>query len=108
VGDKKIMKEFTLPKWQVYFASAIGIFLFFLNFYVIFEGFGSIFEEFWSCLLIVTTLALYLAFIIMTIRSPVKPLKQLTKEELADHDYEKILIDYDNSISRSFGSQMDL
>jgi hypothetical protein len=36
VGSEKIMGEFALPKWQIYFASMFGFFLFTMNFVIIF------------------------------------------------------------------------
>jgi NRAMP (natural resistance-associated macrophage protein)-like metal ion transporter len=35
VGSEKIMGEFVLPKWQIYFASIFGVFLFSMNFVII-------------------------------------------------------------------------
>ena len=36
VASPKIMGEFVLPKWQIYFASTFGVFLFTMNFVIIF------------------------------------------------------------------------
>jgi Mn2+/Fe2+ NRAMP family transporter len=36
VGSPKIMGDFALAKWQIYFASGFGVFLFTMNFVIIF------------------------------------------------------------------------
>jgi Mn2+/Fe2+ NRAMP family transporter len=87
VGDEKVMKDFALPKWQVYFAWAFGIFLFVLNFYVVFSNSDTIFHNVWLFISIVVGAAVYLTFIVLAIKAPVYPLKKLTEEELKDHDY---------------------
>ena len=46
----------------------------------------------------------YLAFIGISIVAPVSELKKLTKEEIDDHEYDKIVIS--DETSEEFGSQM--
>lgn len=101
VGSPKIMGDFAVPKWQIYFASTFGVFLFTMNFVIIFME--SQFNDWKPVLGIVVISIIYIAFIVQSILEPLSPLKKMTKAEMEDHEYERIIIDDD--ISESFESQ---
>ena len=101
VGSPKIMGDFVLPKWQIYFASTFGVFLFTMNFVIIFLE--AKFEDWRPVLLIVAVSIIYIAFIVQSILEPLSPLKKMTKAEMEDHEYDRIIIDDD--FSESFDSQ---
>lgn len=91
VGSPKIMGDFVLPKWQIYFASTFGVFLFTMNFVIIFME--AQFSNWKPVLAIVAVSIIYIAFIVRSILEPLSPLKKMTKAEQEDHEYERIIID---------------
>lgn len=95
VGNKKVMATFALPKGQIIFASIFGVFLFTLNFFVVFQDAATVFDSWWKIALVSTVSLLYLTMIGICIMEPVQLLKKLTKEEINDHEYEKIIIQDD-------------
>ena len=100
VGSTKIMGDFALPKWQIYFASTFGVFLFTMNFVIIFME--AQFDDWKPVAAIVLVSIIYIAFIVQSILEPLTNLKRMTKAELEDHEYERIIIDDD--FSESFDS----
>lgn len=97
VGSKRIMGDFAMPKWQIYFASTFGIFLFTMNFVIIFME--AQFDNWKPVAAIVLVSIIYIAFIVQSILEPLTNLKRMTKAELEDHEYERIIIDDDFSDS---------
>ena len=81
------MGTFAMSKYNAIFASAFGVFLFSLNFRVVFMDLLDD-VQWWQVLL----LCLYIFCIIMVIREPVTELAPMTEEELADHEYDRILV----------------
>jgi hypothetical protein len=98
VGSPQIMGDFVLPKWQIYFASTFGVFLFGMNFVIIFIE--ADFEDWKPIAVIVLVSIVYIGFIVQSIIEPLSPLKKMTKAEIEDHEYERIIID--NDFSESF------
>ena len=94
------MGDFALPKWQIYFASTFGVFLFTMNFVIIFME--AQFDDWKPVAAIVLVSIIYIAFIVQSILEPLTNLKKMTKAELEDHEYERIIIDDD--FSESFDS----
>lgn len=93
VGNRKVMgPTFVLPRGQIIFGTIFGTFLFVLNFVVIFQDPGSTFDTWWKIALIVIGSLLYVTLIGICIMEPVQILKKLTKEELEDHGYEKLIV----------------
>ena len=45
-------------------------------------------------MLLIPTL-FYLSMIHIAFDEPIKPLKKITKDEIEDHEYKRIIIDYD-------------
>ena len=93
------MGQFALPKWQIYFASGFGIFLFTMNFVIIFME--AEFEDWKPWVTIGLVSIIYIGFIISSIMEPLSNLKKMTKAELEDHEYERIIVD---DFSESFDS----
>ena len=89
VSDTNILGQFALPKWQLYFASFMGVGLFMGNFAILFDG-----DTYsWYAYVIISFVTLiYAIFIYLVIREPVKPLNMITTEELEDHEYERLEI----------------
>lgn len=81
------------------FASIFGIFLFTLNFVQIFDGAKDMSD--WIYVPIFMVGAVYISFIIITIKEPLSPLRRITKEELEDHEYDRIEIDAGTSTLES-------
>ncbi len=86
VGSPLIMGEFVLPKWQIYFASAFGVFLFTMNFVIIFLE--SEFDNWKPVVGLAIMSIIYIAFIVQSILEPLSPLKKMTKAEMEDHEYD--------------------
>lgn len=95
------MGEFALPKWAMAFASTFGVLLFTMNFVIIFME--AELNDWRLIAFIVVMSLIYIAFIIQTIMEPLSELKKLTKAELEDHEYERIIIEDD--IAESFESK---
>ena len=78
VGNKKIMGDFAVSKWQIGIASFLGTSLFLMNFVLIFKDFT------WDLLHILPTALIsiiYLTLISITIYEPVQDLQKMTKAE---------------------------
>jgi natural resistance-associated macrophage protein len=97
VGSQKVMGQFRIAKWQIYFASTFGVLLFTMNFVIFFSD--SEFTSWKTVAMVVVFCMVYVGFIINCIVEPISELKKLTKAELDDHEYERIVIDDDFSDS---------
>lgn len=85
------MGQFALPKKYILTAGGFGFLLFSMNFVILFSEFGETLKA--NPLIFVGVLAgslIYLGFIIKVITEPVTQLKQMSKEEMDDHEYERI------------------
>ena len=71
-----------------------------MNFVIIFME--AQFEDWKPVAAIVLVSIIYIAFIVQSILEPLTNLKKMTKAELEDHEYERIIIDED--FSESFES----
>ena len=71
-----------------------------MNFVIIFME--AQFTDWRPVAVVVLISIIYIAFIVQSIMEPLTPLKKMTKEELEDHEYERIIIDED--FSESFES----
>ena len=94
------MGIFALPKWEIWFASIFGILLFSMNFIIIFME--ADFDSWRPIALICIISIIYLSFIISTVMEPLKDLKKMTKAEMEDHEYERIIIE--DEFSNSYDS----
>lgn len=72
-----------------------------MNFVIIFME--AQFEDWKPVAAIVLVSIIYIAFIVQSILEPLTNLKKMTKAELEDHEYERIIIDDDFS-ENSFDS----
>ena len=90
-SSPNIMKEFAIPKWQWLPASAFGTGLFLMNFVLIFQKDASF--QFIHYVLIVTASLFYFFVIIKAITEPTTPLKQITQEEMENHEYDQIEVE---------------
>ena len=99
-SSKHIMGQFAISKTSTYFASGFGVVLFLMNFVIIF--YESDLTQVWIILVIVVLSVIYISFIVVVILEPTKPLKRITKEELEDHEFDRVVIDDD--FSESFDS----
>ena len=87
------MNDFAVPKWQIWFASTFGVFLFTMNFVIIFTETNM--DDWRFVLIVVIVSIIYIAFIIASIIEPLTTLKKMTKAELEDHEYDRIIIEDD-------------
>ena len=87
VGDKKIMGDFAVSKGQIIFSTFFGVFLFLMNFVVVFTDFTWDWEHIVPTALLTV---IYLVLIAVTIFEPTTDLKEMTKEEIEDHEYERV------------------
>ena len=72
VGNEKIMGSFVLPRKQILFASTFGLFLFSMNFVILFSEFGeTLLENPLLLLLVIAASFIYLGFIFVAITEPV-------------------------------------
>ena len=53
---------------------------------------GSTFENTFAVFLTGLGIITYLTFLILVIREPIHPLKSMTKREMDDHEYDRVLI----------------
>jgi natural resistance-associated macrophage protein 2 len=97
VGSTKVMGQFALPQWQIIFASTFGFLLFSMNFVIIFME--SNFDSWVPVAAIVVVSIIYVGFILQSIMEPLSKLKRMTKAEMEDHEYDRIIIDDDLSES---------
>jgi hypothetical protein len=67
VGNPKIMGPFALPKWEIICASLVGFGLFFMNFFLLFDGNSM---AWYIILLIVVISVIYIYIIIKAIIEP--------------------------------------
>ena len=103
VGSKKIMGDFALSKYHIWFASGFGTFMFFSNFIQIF---GTLeLTQFYVFVPVMFLTIVYLSLIITAIQEPLSPLKKITKEELEDHEYDKIIIEGGDTLSETVTSE---
>lgn len=79
------MGVFAINKYNAIFAIFFGTFLFGLNFRVVFTELEDNIN-WWHALLFL----IYIALIIKVVIEPVGELKEMTPEELDDHEYEKL------------------
>tara|TARA_B110000305_G_C18904199_1_gene387760 strand:- start:82 stop:441 length:360 start_codon:yes stop_codon:yes gene_type:complete len=89
VGNKKIMGDFAVSKGQIIFSTFFGVCLFLMNFVVVFTDFS------WDWQHVVPTailIVVYLALIIIAIIEPTSELKEMTREEQEDHEYERVQV----------------
>jgi hypothetical protein len=91
------MGIFKLNSSTTVIASFFGFLLFAMNFVVIFiDGqFDSPFKIVITAILSIC----YLTFIAIVIIEPIKPLRKQTREELEDHEYERVVIEEVSTIS---------
>lgn len=105
VGSEKIMGEFVVPKKQIMFAATFGTLLFSMNFVVIFTQYGEFLRNNPVLLvLVVATSVVYLTLIYIAIKEPVSQLKQQTKEEIENQEYDRVLVDDLNNSDEVFPS----
>lgn len=71
-----------------------------MNFVIIFME--AKFNDWKPVFVVVCVSIIYIAFIVQSILEPLTKLKKMTKAELEDHEYERIIIDDD--FSESFES----
>jgi hypothetical protein len=88
--SKNIMGEFALSTNHLVFATAAGTLLFLMNFVIIFIT--TPFTEWWEYAAIGAFALVYIVFIFMAITEKTKPLRNITKEELEDHEYERLTV----------------
>jgi len=93
------MGEFKLSTFWTGFAVLFGLMLFLMNFSILFLN--TKFTEY-ILMPVISISFVYLMFIVVVIVEPTTPLKKITKEELEDHEYKRVIID--NDISQSFDS----
>ena len=91
VGSKDIMGDFAISRPQVAFASGFGFLLFIMNFVEIYNNAKVV--SVWIMLLIIIASLIYISFIIIAIREPLSPLRKMTKEEIEDHEYDRVEVD---------------
>ena len=91
VGSEKIMGQFAVSKGQIWFASTFGTFLFLMNFVIIFLD--ATFDQWWKWALVVLFTVVYIAFIMIAILEPIKPLRKQTKAEMEDHEFDRIIVE---------------
>lgn len=91
VGNKKVMNLFVLGKWNMWFATVVGVILFVFNFVVLF-GNGKTYD-WWFILIILIVGIIYMILIVKAICEPVKNLQELTEEEMNDHEYDQLIVD---------------
>jgi Mn2+/Fe2+ NRAMP family transporter len=100
-SQEKIMGPFKMSKAATVFATAFGIFLFLMNFVLLFNGTDFNTTE---IILIVLVAIVYISFCLSVVMEPVKPLKKMTREEYEDHEFDRVIID--SEISGSFDSDI--
>lgn len=94
VASEKIMGSFALPWQYIMFAATFGFLLFSMNFVILFSEFGETLKENPLILLgVIAASTIYLCFIVHAIREPVTELKKMTKEEMEDHEYERVEVE---------------
>ena len=77
------------------FATFFGIFLFLMNFIILFMN--NSFDDTVFNIVVCLLCMIYLSLIAKTILEPTTFLKKLSKEQLEDHEYQKIIIDEEES-----------
>lgn len=75
VSSERIMKDFALPRCQIIFASSFGLFLFTMNFVIIFSDQSAAMSNPLLFTAVLIGSCIYIGFIITAIREPVKSLK---------------------------------
>ena len=93
------MQEFTASKCQVNFAAAFGFFLFIMNFVVI--SYDLKLVKWTQIVMVITAAVAYTGLIILVIIEPTKPLRKMTKEEMEDHEYDRLEIEPDKPNART-------
>lgn len=96
VSNEKIMGQFAVSKYNTYFATCFGIFLFSLNFRVVFFDLKENIS-WWQPLLLIV----YLVFIVKVISEPVRDLEEMSMEELEDHEYNRLEVDDDGQVNEN-------
>lgn len=76
VGDKKIMGAFVVGRGQIIFAWFFGVFLFLMNFVVVFVDCNTWDWPTW--LLVIIGIIIYIGLLVMTLLEPTSHLKELT------------------------------
>ena len=97
------MAEFTLTGFPLLFAVVFGIALFSMNFSLLFVDGTDL--DFWQWLLIGISILIYFWVLYKTIREPISDLVPLTREELEDHEYDRIVIQSKDDPSNAGGSR---
>jgi len=85
VSNEKVMKEFAIGRFQFWIATAFGTALFLMNFYIIFADAQFSNWQTWAGVII--GCVIYVGLILIVIIEPVYPLREMTKEEMDDHEY---------------------
>lgn len=93
-SSEKVMGVFAVSTCSTWFATILGVMLFLFNFVVVFMSIEEI--VWWQIVAILLFGLVYLALIAMAIKEPSKNLKPMTEEELNDHEYETLIVDYDD------------
>ena len=98
-SQEKIMGQFRMSKATTLFATGFGIFLFLMNFVLLF---GDNDFSILAIVIIIIVSVVYVSFCVTVILEPISPLKKMTKEEYEDHEFDRVIID--SEISGSFES----
>mmetsp|Transcript_5161 Transcript_5161/g.7938 ORF Transcript_5161/g.7938 Transcript_5161/m.7938 type:complete len:110 (-) Transcript_5161:140-469(-) len=84
------MGSFAMKPASIFFGSIFGFLLFMMNFVIIFTTTDNYTP---GIIIGIGLFALvYIGFIIKIIREPVTNLKKLTKEDIEDHEYKRVVI----------------
>jgi hypothetical protein len=90
-SSELIMGEFAMSRCSTIFATFCGVCLFLMNFVIVFVQKGE--TDWWVYLIIGIISIVYVTLIVLAIIVPVKPLKPISKEELEDHEYERVAVE---------------
>jgi hypothetical protein len=102
------MKEFVVPKYQIAFASIFGLLLFTMNFVIIFSNSDEALKNPIFLGLIILGSMIYISFILTVIREPVKPLREMTQEEIEENEYDRVSVEDDFVTETSTFSSDDI
>ena len=87
-ASKDILGDFAIGKCQFYFGTILGIGLFMMNFILLFDG--NKFNHWYEYLIVGLVTLGYLILIGLACFFPTSPLKPISKEDLEDHEYDRI------------------
>lgn len=91
VSSPEIMNSFAISRVQVIISTTLGLMLFSMNFVTIFID--SSLDKWWQFFIIGLVGVFYVMFLANAVMEPVSTLKQQSREELEDHEYEKINVE---------------